>query len=79
MDERKVVKQTQKVVFGMSDRSKVKGEVFLGLYDAHHTGPLDPVTRKEALMASNTLHNFMIQYKKDNKSRTKETRRKSPQ
>jgi hypothetical protein len=39
MDDRKVVKQTQKVVFGMSDRSKVKGEVFLGLYEAHHTGP----------------------------------------
>ncbi|KAG5049623.1 hypothetical protein JHK85_010726 [Glycine max] len=24
---------------------------------------LEPVTRKETLMASNTLHNFMIQYK----------------
>uniref|UniRef100_A0A0R0G3K6 Uncharacterized protein n=1 Tax=Glycine max TaxID=3847 RepID=A0A0R0G3K6_SOYBN len=27
------------------------------------TVPLEHVTRKEALMASNTLHNFMIQYK----------------
>ncbi|KAH1266212.1 ARS-binding protein 1 [Glycine max] len=27
------------------------------------TVSLEPVTRKEALMASNTLHNFMIQYK----------------
>jgi hypothetical protein len=39
MDERKVEKQTQKVVFGMSDRTRVKGEVFLGLYEARHTGP----------------------------------------
>ena len=29
----------------------------------HDTVSLEPVTRKEALMASNTLHNFMIQYK----------------
>ena len=28
------------------------------------TVSLEPVTRKEALMASNTLHNFMIRYKK---------------
>ena len=27
------------------------------------TMSLEPVTRKEALMALNTLHNFMIQYK----------------
>ncbi|KAH1212331.1 hypothetical protein GmHk_14G040560 [Glycine max] len=27
------------------------------------TVSLEPVARKEALMASNTLHNFMIQYK----------------
>ncbi|KAH1192170.1 hypothetical protein GmHk_20G059235 [Glycine max] len=27
------------------------------------TVSLKPVTRKEALMTSNTLHNFMIQYK----------------
>src|SRR5262249_32057633 len=39
MDEQKVVKQTQEVVFGMSDHSNVKGEVFLGLYEARHTGP----------------------------------------
>ena len=27
------------------------------------TVSLEPITRKEAIMASNTLHNFMIQYK----------------
>lgn len=31
--------------------------------DEDDTVSLEPVTRKEALMASNTLHNFMIQYK----------------
>ncbi|KAK2459083.1 hypothetical protein QL285_006178 [Trifolium repens] len=31
--------------------------------DEDDTVFLEPVTRKEALMASNTLHNFMIQYK----------------
>jgi len=38
MDERKIEKQTQEVVFEMSDRSVVSGKVFLGLYEAHHTG-----------------------------------------
>jgi hypothetical protein len=38
MDERKIQKQTQDVVFEMSDKSEVSGEVFLGLYEAHHTG-----------------------------------------
>ncbi|KAL5146375.1 CENP-B 2 [Glycine soja] len=31
--------------------------------DEDDTVSLEPVTRKEALMTSNTLHNFMIQYK----------------
>ncbi|XP_024642354.1 tigger transposable element-derived protein 6-like [Medicago truncatula] len=31
--------------------------------DEDDTVSLEPVTRKEAFMASNTLHNFMIQYK----------------
>ncbi|XP_039689508.1 CENP-B homolog protein 2-like [Medicago truncatula] len=31
--------------------------------DEDDTVSLEPVTRKEALMASNTLHNFIIQYK----------------
>ncbi|CAK8574847.1 unnamed protein product [Lathyrus sativus] len=31
--------------------------------DEDDTVSLEPVTRKETLMASNTLHNFMIQYK----------------
>ncbi|KAH1194248.1 ARS-binding protein 1 [Glycine max] len=31
--------------------------------DEDDTVSLEPVTRKKALMASNTLHNFMIQYK----------------
>jgi hypothetical protein len=38
VDERKIQKQTQDVVFEMSDKSEVSGEVFLGLYEAHHTG-----------------------------------------
>ena len=28
------------------------------------TIPLEPVTRKETLIASRTLHNFMVQFKK---------------
>lgn len=38
MDERKIEKQTQVVVFGMSDHREINGEVFLRLYEAQHTG-----------------------------------------
>jgi hypothetical protein len=39
MDERKIKKENRVVLFKLSDGSEVEGEVFLRLYEAHHSGP----------------------------------------
>lgn len=39
MDERKIQKETREVLFKLSDGSSLEGNVFLRLYEAHHTGP----------------------------------------
>ena len=38
MDERKIEKEAQAILFELSDGSEIEGEVFLGLYEAHHEG-----------------------------------------
>jgi hypothetical protein len=38
MDEQRIEKVTQKVHFELADRHQLDGEVFLRLYESHHTG-----------------------------------------
>jgi len=39
MDEHRIEKESREVFFRLSDRSEIQGEVFLRLYEAHHSGP----------------------------------------
>ncbi len=38
MDKHKITKETHQVSFELSDGSQIEGEVFLRLYEAHHSG-----------------------------------------
>ena len=38
MDEQKIEKEAQAILFELPDGSKIEGEVFLRLYEAHHEG-----------------------------------------
>jgi hypothetical protein len=38
MDEQKIEKEAQAILFELSDGSQIDGEVFLRLYEAHHEG-----------------------------------------
>ncbi len=39
MGDSKIEKKTREAAFELSSGKTIKGEVFLGLYEAHHTGP----------------------------------------
>lgn len=39
MDDRRIEKETRTVEFELSDGGRLTGEVFVGQFDSHHTGP----------------------------------------
>lgn len=68
MDERRIEKETRRVLFALSDGSEIRGEVFLRLYEAHHAGlqklggllnekkPFIPIKTNDGVLLINRSH-----------------------